>query len=268
MTLLHLVILALVQGITEFLPISSSAHLILVPVVFKWPDQGLLIDVAVHVGTLGAVVVYFWREVWRMVTGTRHLVMRRWTVDAKLVTFVALSTIPVVIGGVILKSFFPEGIRSIVVIAWANLFFAALLFFADRYGSIRRDMSQIGLLDAVIFGLMQTLALIPGTSRSGVTMTAGRFLGFDRESSARFSLLMSIPTIVAAGSLAGLELYQSGDTTLTHDAVLSAGLAFVSALFAITALMAWLKRANFTPFVIYRIILGLLLLAFAHGAFS
>lgn len=268
MPLLHLAILAIVQGITEFLPISSSAHLILVPVIFKWPDQGLLIDVAVHVGTLGAVMVYFWRDVWRMATGAAHLLMGRWTVDAKLVTFVAISTVPVLISGLILKSFFPEGIRSIVVIAWANLFFAALLYCADRYGSIKREISQIGLFDALIFGLLQACAVIPGTSRSGITMTAGRFLGFDRESSARFSLLMSIPTIIAAGSLAGLELYQSGDTTLTHDAALSAGLAFLSALVAITAMMAWLKRASFTPFVLYRIILGLLLLAFAYGGFA
>ena len=265
MLLLHIVVLAIVQGITEFLPISSSGHLILVPVVAGWPDQGLLIDVAVHVGTLGAVMLYFWRDVWAMLSGLGRLAKGRWDPGAKLATLVVVGTVPVVIAGFVLNHFYPQGLRSIEVIGWTTLGFGIVLYVADAFGLTVRRLEHLRFSDAAVIGVSQILALIPGTSRSGITMTAARMLGFDRPDAARFSMLLSMPTILGAGTLKGWELYQSGDAQLTTDAFAVAGLAMVSALVAIAAMMAWLRRATFTPFVVYRVVLGVLLLAFAYG---
>lgn len=265
MTTLHLVVLAIVQGITEFLPISSSAHLILVPHVFGWPDQGLLMDVAVHVGTLFAVMLYFWRDVLCMIVGTKKLAVGQWDFDSKLVILVGLATIPIVIAGLIMNWIYPDGLRSLEIIAWANLGFGILLYISDRYVPMTRQFGSIGFRDAMVIGLFQALALIPGTSRSGVTMTAARFLGFDRVDGARFSLLLSIPTILAAGALASVKLIEVGDAALTSQALTAAALAFISALVAIAAMMAWLRHAGFGPFVGYRLILGIILLAVAYG---
>jgi undecaprenyl-diphosphatase len=265
MSMIHIVVLAVVQGITEFLPISSSAHLILVPVVFGWPDQGLLVDVAVHVGTLAAVIIYFWRDLLAMLVGLVHMLRGRRDVNARLALLIVVATIPVVIAGLFLNEVMSAGIRSIVVIAWANLVYAALLYVCDRFGRTDRTLDGITLKDAIIIGMAQALALVPGTSRSGVTMTAGRALGFARTEAARFSLLTSVPTILAAGLLAGLDIYRAGDQALTSAAVTAGALAFVAALGAIALMMAWLRHASFTPFVVYRIVLGVLLLGFAYG---
>ncbi len=265
MPILHLVVLAIVQGITEFLPISSSGHLILVPMVFGWPDQGLLMDVAVHVGTLGAVMLYFWRDMAAMALGLVHLAGGKWNAGAKLALMVIIATIPVSLAGFTLDRYYSEGIRSVTVIGWATLGFGVLLYAADRLGATGQRTEDLGPLRAVIIGLCQVLALIPGTSRSGITMTAARMLGFDRAEAARVSLLLSIPTILGAGLLKGKELYETGNAQLTADAYTAAGLALVSALVAIWAMMRWLRRATFTPFVIYRIILGIVLLVFAYG---
>ena len=265
MPILHIVVLAVVQGITEFLPISSSGHLILVPIVFGWPDQGLMMDVAVHVGTLGAVMLYFWRDVAAMAMGLVHLARGKWTPGAKLALWVILGTIPVVVAGFALNRYYPDGIRSMAVIGWATLGFGVLLYAADRLGGTGRRLGAMNLPQALVIGLSQILALIPGTSRSGITMTAARMLGFDRSDAARFSLLLSIPTILGAGVLKGKELYETGNAQLTADAYTAAGLALLSALVAIWAMMQWLRRSTFTPFVIYRIILGVVLLVFAYG---
>lgn len=265
MPFLHIVVLALVQGITEFLPISSSGHLILVPIVAGWPDQGLMIDVAVHVGTLGAVLLYFWRDVWMMLAGLGRVARGRWDPGARLAVLVIAATLPVVVAGFILDHFYPQGLRSIEVIGWTTLLFGIVLYLADAFGLTVRRMEHMRFSDAAVIGVSQVLALIPGTSRSGITMTAARMLGFDRTDAARFSMLLSMPTILGAGTLKGWELYQSGDAQLTADAFAVAGLAMVSALVAITLLMAWLRRATFTPFVVYRVVLGVLLLAFAYG---
>jgi undecaprenyl-diphosphatase len=262
---IHIVILALVQGITEFLPISSSGHLIMLPHLFRWSDQGLIVDVAVHVGTLGAVVLYLWRDVWRMTTGFGRLLRGRRNPDATLALFVVAATVPVVIAGFALKRYYPEGIRDLAVVGWATLGFGVVLWIADRVGMTVRRIEHIGFWDAMLIGLSQVLALVPGTSRSGITMTAARLLGMERPDAARFSMILSIPTIVGAGVLEGWELYKLGDARLTADVFLAATLAFVAAIVAIILMMAWLKRASFTPFVIYRIALGIFLVAFAYG---
>lgn len=264
MALLHIVVLALVQGITEFLPISSSAHLILVPVAFGWPDQGMLIDVAVHVGTLAAVMVYFWRDVAAMAAGLLDLLRGRLSGRARLVMLVALATLPVLAAGYLLSDMM-ESLRDVRVIGWTTLVFGLALYGADRAFGQGRAVEGMTMRDAAIVGVAQVLALIPGTSRSGITMTAARALGLGRSDAARFSLLLSMPTILGAGVLAGLELQRQDSAALTDAAMTAAGLAFVSALVAIAAMMAWLRRATFTPFVVYRVILGVVLLAFGYG---
>lgn len=265
MPALHIAILALVQGITEFLPVSSSGHLVLAPVLFGWPDQGLIIDVAVHVGTLGAVVLYFWRDVSLMLTGLWRAARGRRDPGAKLAFYVIVATVPVVAAGFALNALWPDGVRDLAVVAWATLIFGVVLYVADKLGMTVRRIEHLKMSDAVIVGLAQVLALIPGTSRSGITMSAARLLGLERAEAARFSMLLSMPAIAGAGVLKGLELYERGDAVLTITAAAAAGTAFVAALIAIAALMAWLKRATFTPFVVYRLALGGFLLALVYG---
>ncbi len=265
MPILHLVILAAVQGITEFLPISSSGHLVLAPIFLGWPDQGLLIDVAVHVGTLFAVIAYLYKDVGAMLAGIGRTLKGRRDPGARLFMLLVIGTIPVVAAGFALQHYAPDMFRSIKVIAWATLGFGILLWIADRVGMTVRRVEHLGVFDVIIIGVAQCLALIPGTSRSGITMTAARFIGMERPDAARFSLLLSIPTIIAAGTLSGIEIYESGNLQLANDAFVAAGLAFIFALIAIALMMAWLRRASFTPFVIYRIVLGAFLLAVAYG---
>jgi undecaprenyl-diphosphatase len=270
---LQLVVLALVQGITEFLPISSSAHLVLVPVVTGWPDQGLVIDVAVHVGTLLAVLLYFRRDVAAAVLGFLRLFAGGSEREARLALQIALASIPAFAAGFALHALAPAMFRAdganlafaVAVIAWANLVFALALWLADRYGPTRHDAAGLGYGGALAIGLAQALALIPGTSRSGVTMTAGRALGLTREEAARFSMLLAIPIILGAGALATLDVVEAGDARLGADALWAGGLAFLSALAAIALLMRWLRHAGFLPFVIYRLVLGIALLAWLYA---
>lgn len=268
MSALNIAVLALVQGITEFLPVSSSGHLVLVPALTGWPDQGLLIDVALHVGTLGAVMLYFHRDLWAMVAGlTRHVRGRR-DPGARLAGFLVVGTVPALLAGWLLNRYDPAGIRGLDVIAWATFGFGILLYVADKLGMTVRRIEHLKFGDVVIIGLAQALALIPGTSRAGITMTAGRYLGLERREAARFSMLLSIPVILGAGSVKAWELYQLGDARLTAVALIAAGMAFVAALVAIAVLMAWLRRSSFTPFVVYRVALGAFLLAVVYGWFG
>lgn len=256
MTLFAIAILALVQGITEFLPISSHGHLIITRSLLGLSEPGLTISIAVHVGTLGAVVIYFWRDVWLMVIGIGQLARGGNGAGRRLVTLVAAATLPVLAAGYLVMAYLGEDLNTLAVIGWATLGFGLLLYLSDRIGMTVRRVEHMGLAQALIIGLFQVLALIPGTSRSGITMTAARFLGFERTEAARFSLLLSIPAILGAGTLAGIDLYQSGDSELQAAALFAAAMAFVAALAAIAVMMAWLRRATFTPFVLYRIALG------------
>lgn len=264
MDIQNLAILAVIQGISEFLPISSSGHLVIMPKLSCWPDQGLAIDVAMHVGTLGAVLTYFWRDVWAMVPGFFRVLRGRSDPAGRLALLLIVGTIPVVAAGLTIKHYFPDGIRSIAVVAWTMTLYAVLLYAADRIGMTVRRVEHLGYSDAIVIGLAQCLALIPGTSRSGITMTAARFLGMERASAARFSMLLSIPGILGAGILEGRELLQHGNGQF-QDALLGAGMSFVAGLIAIWVLMAWLRRSTFTPFVIYRLLLGALLFSVAYN---
>lgn len=262
MTILQLFVIAVVQGLTEFLPISSSAHLILVPQLTGWSDQGLAIDVAVHVGTLFAVLIYFHRDVAVMFAGLFDLLRGRWSDGGRLVVLIALATVPVVVAGLVFKvSGFADLLRdSLGVMIATTIGYAILLWVVDKRAPVTRTMGDFRWRAAIVIGLAQALALVPGTSRSGITITAARWLGFERTEAARLSMLLSIPTILAAGGLLGLDLIEADQPALTYDAILAAVLAFVSALVAIWGMMRWLKTASYTPFVIYRLLLGLGLL--------
>jgi undecaprenyl-diphosphatase len=264
-TFIQILTIAIVQGITEFLPISSQAHLILVPRFTGWCDQGLLMDIAVHVGTLGAVMVYFWRECFSMGKGALDIARARKTKEGTLLLCIVLATLPVIAGGYTMKEYLGWDLRSLTVIGWATLGFGVLLWMADRWGLRVRRVEHMTFGTAFIIGCAQVLALIPGTSRSGITMTAARMFGFERSDAARFSMLMAIPVILAAGTLTGLDLAKAGNIQLTRDAIMAGGLAFITALVAIAALMGWLRKSSFAPFVIYRILLGVGLLVAAYG---
>lgn len=266
MGLFQLFILALIQGITEFLPISSSAHLILAPYVTGEADQGPLIDVMAHVGTLLAVLIYFRADIIAVLSGAPALVRGQVTPGGRLLLLIAIATPPAVVAGGLLYAFgLTDALRSPVLIAWATLIFALPLWLADRYGPQIHTTGTLTWRNAALIGLAQAIAFIPGTSRSGITMTAGRALGLTRTESARFSMLMSIPLIAALGLAAIVEL-ASGEMaaiTLTDGAIV-AGLSFASAYLAIALLMAVVERVGFLPFVFYRLALGaaiLLLLA-------
>jgi undecaprenyl-diphosphatase len=266
------IVLAAVQGITEFLPVSSSGHLILVPKLTGWPDQGLAIDVAVHVGTLLAVMLYFWRDIGRitgalLLAGGQIANQRPLDPEFGLLVKLIVATLPVVVAGYWVNEYLSDDIlRSVKIIGWTTLGFGLLLYFADKTNMTIRRLEHITNGGALVIGCFQVLALIPGTSRAGITMTAARFLGVECQDAARFSLLLSIPVIIAAGSLKGWELFRSGNQMLINDALTVGGLAFGFALLAIALLMLWLKRASFTPFVVYRVLLGAALLYFAYGA--
>ncbi len=266
MTLLHLIVLAAVQGITEFLPISSSGHLVLVPAVTDWPDQTLLVDVAVHVGTLLAVMAYFWRDVGAILAGTIRIARGRRDPSTRLVGLLFIGTIPVVIAGGLLVAYdLTAYLRNTQVIAWTTIGFGLLLLIADRLFLTVRKLPQMTLAHAALIGLAQILSLIPGTSRSGITMTAARTLGFEREDAARYSMLLSIPTILAAAVLVGIDAWQTEDAGALQEAIFAGVLAFGFAIVSIAALLAWLRRATFTPFAVYRLVLGAALLVWIYG---
>jgi undecaprenyl-diphosphatase len=272
--LIPIIILALIQGITEFLPISSSGHLVL---AWKGFDQfklavptaeadRLLLDIAAHVGTLGAVMLYYWRDVGRLIKGAALLAIGRWSQNGKLFLLLVLATIPVVIAGYAMKAIWGSNIRSAEIIAYTSIGFGLLLYAADRICLTVRTVEHTSVMGALFMGFAQVLALVPGTSRSGITMTAARALGYERTEAARFSMLMSIPTIIGAGLLAGKDLYDTGNTSLSIDALILAGLSFVAALIAIALMIVWLRRSTFTPFVIYRVLLGLVILYLIYFA--
>ncbi len=264
MPLEQIVVLAIVQGITEFLPISSSGHLILIPVLTGWTDQGMTTDVMVHVGSLAAIIVYFWRDVLSILAGFLDLMRGRWSNRARLAVYITAATVPAIAFGLVLKWLgLLDKIRGVEIVAWNALIFGVLLLVADKMGSRLKAMEDMTFGPAMIIGLSQALALIPGTSRSGITMSAARFLGFERAEAARFSFLLGIPAITGAGVLTIVEMNSNGHV-MPPGAVTAAIFTFFSALAAIAFLMAMVKRMSFTPFVIYRILLAGFLLVLAY----
>jgi undecaprenyl-diphosphatase len=266
MTLFHLFLVAAIQGLTEFLPVSSSGHLILLPNLTGLEDQGQVIDVAVHVGTLGAVILYFWSDVRRALAGLPKVL--RWQIDdqnAWLAMCLMIATIPVIVLGLILKlTGLDDSLRSVAVIGWTMLIFGLVLYWTDLKGPQEKTAANWSLRDALTMGFWQALALIPGTSRSGITISAARHLGYTRIEAARLAMLMSIPTIAASGVLLGAEVAFTANAAAARDALIAAVFAFAAAMFALFVMMRLLRYVSFTPYVIYRIALGLVLLWIAY----
>jgi undecaprenyl-diphosphatase len=257
---LQIIVLALIQGITEFLPISSSGHLILVPALTGWKDQGVLTDVVTHVGSLLAVVIYFWRDMLAMTRGLFDVAQRRSSAGSQLVSNVLIGTVPVILVGLALKATgFSDQMRSTLLVAINAIVFGLLLYAADAFGLMTRTIRDINWLSALIIGIAQAFSLSPGTSRSGITMTAARAMGFTRTESARFSFLLSVPANAAASILVIGDAIAHGQP-ITGGVAMTGVLTFFVALGAIAFLMNMLRTMSFLPFVIYRVILGVALL--------
>ncbi len=270
MDVLQAILLALVQGITEFLPISSSAHLILPSQLLGWEDQGLAFDVAVHLGSLVAVVFALRAELIRMTAGSLDAFRQRgMNQELKLVLWVGLGTLPVVFAGFLLKDVVETTLRSALVIATSTIVFGLALLYADRKAPRLapgaavppgRDEFQLKLVDVLVIGFAQCLALIPGTSRSGITMTAALLLGLSRTAAARFSFLLAIPAIAGAATLSLYDLIKLGDPVDWGELAIGFLVAAVAAWLCIRFFLALLERTGFLPYVIYRLLLGTLLL--------
>lgn len=256
MELIQTLLLALVQGITEFLPISSSAHLILPFEILGWPDQGLAFDVAVHLGTLIAVVVYFWADLMQLLKGFAQTLQGKANEDGRLAVNLIIASLPIVLVGLMIKSLVASELRSAGVIAVTTILFAVVLFLADKLGQRSRQANALNLSDALVIGGAQCLALIPGTSRSGVTMSAALFLGYSREAASRISFLLSVPTILGASLLLLMDLTAEQapvDWTSLGFGMLVSG---VTAYLCIRTFLSAIERIGFLPFVIYRLALG------------
>ncbi|MEJ2114501.1 MAG: undecaprenyl-diphosphate phosphatase [Gammaproteobacteria bacterium] len=259
---LHAFLLAVIQGLTEFLPISSSAHLVLLPIVMQWQDQGLVMDIAVHLGSLLAVLLYFRRDLSQLIYGWFQALGTgsERNEDSRLAWLILWATVPIFIVALIVQAFLIQYIRNAIVIGIASIVFGVLLWHADKSGKQTRINQELTMRDALMIGIAQAFALIPGASRSGVTMTAGLWLDLTRVEAARFSFLLAIPTILAA-SLYGCY------TAIQHPLEINWGLTFgvivCSAIVAFLCIRWFIKFVNkigMLPFVIYRILLGLFLL--------
>jgi undecaprenyl-diphosphatase len=258
-------ILAVLQGATEFLPISSSGHLILPSLIFSVKDQGLTFDIAVHVGTLFAVLAYFRGDLQRLVFAMiLSVFQRKHSKDSKLAWMLLASTIPAGLGGLLFATQVEQYGRSLILIGIASIVFGLLLFVSDRSGSKQLTLADMNWKTALLIGFSQVLALIPGTSRSGVTMTAALFCNLDRAAAARFSFLLAIPIITASGLLRGIQLLQTDTESVGWLVLLYA--IFISAVVAYLCIHYFLQlieRIGFLPFVIYRVLLGIALILLA-----
>ena len=261
MTLIQVVILAIVQGLTEFLPVSSSGHLVLVPYLFAWADQGLAFDVAVHFGSLAAVCIYFRKDMASILAGGIQLLGDNITTpESRLAQAIALGTVPAALAGLLFASWIEANLRDPLVIVYTLSGFGILMAIADRVGRRERNISGVGFRDAVIIGFAQALSLVPGTSRSGVTITAARFLGFGRQDAARFSFLLSAPVIFLAAMYKLIALILGDAAVAWGQLGLGALLACVVAYLSIEFFMRIVTRIGLAPFAIYRLILAAFIL--------
>lgn len=270
MILYHIILLAVIQGLTEFLPVSSSGHLGLFHCFTDqcdhWDTENLTMDIAVHVGTLLSVLLYFWRDVVKMLIGVKDIGTGKVKTDnARLTLYVLISSIPVIIAGLFLNMFEPDWLKTLYVIAWTTVIFGVVLWWADSKHPQEKEIKDLTLKHVVIIGLAQILALIPGTSRSGITMTAARFLGYSRTESAHYSMLLAMVAISGAGTLIGLDLIEDGNVQLGMDALIAVILSFICGWIAITVMMKFLQKSSFTIFAVYRILLGGALLGLLYG---
>lgn len=266
MPLFHVIILAIVQGLSEFLPISSSGHLILTHHLMgdghdMWGDT-LTMDIAVHVGSLIAIVIYCRRDLIAMMKGCLRIATGKAKDknEVRLVGFLIMASVPVLALGLVFHFLEPQWARSLPVAAWSLIIFGILLGLADKFMPTLRTVESMTWKDALLVGLAQMLALIPGTSRSGITMTAARALGFSRVEAARFSFLLAVIAISGAGAVGALELFKDPSAAMLLDMAVGAVVSCIAALAAMHFLMKWLVTRSFMPFVIYRVLLGIFLL--------
>ncbi len=269
---LQAVVLGVIQGLTEFLPISSSAHLRIFPELVGWGDPGAAFTAVVQIGTELAVLIYFWRDIWRIASTWVKSLFRpeyRGQLDARMGWFIILGSVPIVILGIALKDVIEEQFRSLWIIGTMLIVMGIVLGIADRVGSTEKTIKQLTLRDAVLMGLAQALALIPGVSRSGATLSMGRFLGYDRETATRYAFLLAIPAVIGAGVFQlkdipdGENLYGWGPT------IVATVVSFIVGYAAIAWLLRYVTTHSYTPFVIYRIALGsLTLLLVATGVIA
>jgi undecaprenyl-diphosphatase len=258
----HSIVLAIVQGITEFLPVSSSGHLILVPRFLGWEDQGLAFDAATHVGTLAAVLIYFRDDLARMfVAGLRSLVTRELTPDGRLAWVVVFGTIPVGIVGLLFKDTIETAFRNPLLVAANLTVFGILLWAADRWGRRTRDERSVGWRDAVVIGCAQALALVPGTSRSGVTMTAGLAMGLTRHAAARFSFLLSVPAVTMAGLMSVRDFVTAPASHPWGPTLLAVVVSAITGWLTIHFLLKIIQRVGMLPFMVYRLVLAAVVVA-------
>ncbi|WGP00274.1 undecaprenyl-diphosphate phosphatase [Saccharophagus degradans] len=255
MDILHAVFLALIQGITEFLPISSSAHLILPKELFGWEDQGLAFDVAVHVGTLSAVILYFRKDIVNLIAGWFGSITGKQSENGSLAWCIIIATVPAGLFGLLLGDFIEEHLRSVSVIATTTVVFGLLLWFADAKHTETKQLAQMTFFIALVIGLAQALAMIPGTSRSGITITAALLLGFGRSDAARFSFLLSIPIITLSGGYMGLKLLEESNVNWQEIGV-GVLVSAISAYICIHYFLSFINKIGMLPFVIYRLLLG------------
>ena len=259
MDIIQTIILAIIQGLTEFLPISSSAHLILVSDLLDWSDQGIAFDVALHLGTLLAVLYYFKAEISDMVKA-KHFTSMDNAINSQL-GIIVISTLPIVLIGGLFNDFVNENLRTSMVIALASVFFGIILYLADINQQQRSRVVNLSLKLGLIIGLFQVLALIPGTSRSGITIAAGLFLGLSRVEASRFSFLLAIPVIIAASVLQSYELFTNDQISIDYMNFIS-GITISSfvAFLTIRWFLELVTRIGMLPFVIYRVLLGLIII--------
>ncbi len=253
----HIIFLSIIQGVTEFLPISSQAHLIIPSFLFKWVDQGPLFDVAVHVGSLGAILFYLRKDIKSIASdGLHFLRYKKKRPSLELLIKIILASLPAILVGYIIHTLNWEARRSIEIIAYASIGFGILLWLVDKSTITVRKVENLSPLDALWIGIAQCFAFIPGTSRSGATITAARLLGYERREAARFSMLLAIPVILGAGTLSFFKLYEMGDIVLNHTLFIAMAVSFAASLASVVFMMNWLKNASYTIFVVYRVALG------------
>lgn len=263
MSTFEAVVLGIIQGLTEFLPISSSAHLRIAPALFGWQDPGTAFTAVIQLGTMLAVVLYFRADLWRIGWAwLRSLTdrSRRGDLDARMGWYLIAATIPIGVLGLVFEDQITSGARDLRLIAGTLITLGLVLLYAEKVSTRKRTIDDIDVKDGLTIGLAQSLALIPGVSRSGATITAGLFLGFNREAAARFSFLLSVPAVVASG-LFQLKDIGAGDGPGTAPTVIAAVVSFVVGYAAIAWLLRWLTNHSTLVFVVYRVGLGLLLVA-------
>jgi undecaprenyl-diphosphatase len=257
--LLEALVLGVIQGLTEFLPISSSAHLRIFPELFGWGDPGAAFTAVVQIGTEAAVLIYFRRDIWRIANAWLRSLVRpeyRGTLDARMGWFIIIGSLPIVVLGILLKDVIERDFRNLWVIGTTLVVLGVVLGIADRVGSDRKSIKAIGLRDAILMGLAQAAALVPGVSRSGATISMGRFLGYEREAATRYAFLLAIPAVIGAGLFELKEIPHGANSYGWGPTIVATVVSFVVGYAAIAWLLRYVSTRSYTPFVVYRILLG------------